>query len=42
MKIVAGMAMGFETYIDACKDSLLQMYFEIRRELLRSRVILVE
>lgn len=34
MKEVAGIAVG--------KESLLQIYFEIRRELLRSRVILMK
>jgi hypothetical protein len=29
MKIVPGIAVGFENYHDACKDSLLQIYFEI-------------
>lgn len=29
MKLVAGIAISFEPYHDACKDSILHIYFEI-------------
>lgn len=29
MKIAAGIAVGLEPYNEACKDSRLQIYFEI-------------